>query len=312
MSWSAWNNRGDAYGKLREHDKAIADFSNAIQVDPRRWIPWSNRADEYCQLRQYDKAIADYKQAIQLESTRRPLFQKLGWASQKYVELKPGNADAHFALGLHRGHECNWKVAAAEFSRGLELNPAAHEYWCLAAYLYRADDDAKGYARICRELIKRFGDTKDPVIAERTAKACLMLPDALSADDFDRVQKLAELAVTGTERHDLYKWFELAKGLADFRAGRDAEAVKWLERIPANPDGFHFEATVFAILSMAYQRLGRSEEANAALTKAKTIVAKVPSQENGLAWGSWRYGDIGSWLHACILTREAEGLLKMK
>ena len=87
--------------------------------------------------------------------------------------------------------------------------------------------------------MERFGDTDQPQPAERMGKACLLLPDALDAADFDRVQTLAERAVTGTEKDGYYSFFVMAKGLADYRPGRHAEAVKWLEQFPPNAHGIH-------------------------------------------------------------------------
>ncbi len=155
-------------------------------------------------------------------------------------------------------------------------------------------------------MLKRWGDTDQAQTAERTAKACLLLPDALSPADFDRVQKLAKRAVTGTEKDGYYGFFALAKGLADYRAGSYPEAVRWMERSVPHPDGVHWDATKFAVLTMADRRLGRAEEAQAALAKAKAIVVKMPNTAKGEAFGT---GDWHDWLHAQVLCREAEELL---
>ena len=79
--------------------------------------------------------------------------------------------------------------------------------------------------------------------------------------DFDRVQKLAERIVTGTEKHAAYRAFVLVKGLAEYRAGRQAEAVKWLERYGPHAEGAQEDASAFAARAMAQHRLGQKEKA---------------------------------------------------
>jgi hypothetical protein len=132
----------------------------------------------------------------------------------------------------------------------------------------------------------------------------LLLPDAVP--DFDRVQKLADRAVTGTEKHGSYRWFVFAKGLAEYRTGRPAEAVKWLQRFGPNADGAHIDATAFAVLAMAQHRLDQKEKARAALHSAQVIfAAKMPDPSAGRPFdGGWH-----EWLHCEILLRQAEALL---
>src|SRR5262249_58604125 len=112
-----------------------------------------------------------------------------------------------------------------------------------------------GYHGACREMLDGFGNTDKLEIAERTAKTCSLAAEAVS--DFAPVLKLADRAVTGTEKHRDYRWFVLAKGLAEYRAGHDAAAVDWLNRFsPRADDGEHRDATAFAVLAMAKHRLG--------------------------------------------------------
>src|SRR5262249_44740678 len=134
----------------------------------------------------------------------------------------------------------------------------------------------------------------------------LLLPNALGAADADRVQKLGLRVVSGTEHDRLYYWFVLSKGLADYRAGRDAEAIQWLKRFPLIEDGVHFDATRFAVVAMAQHRLGRPEGARLSLTSAERILAKMPDPAKGQPLPvNWH-----DWLHAWVLCREAQTRLK--
>jgi hypothetical protein len=154
-------------------------------------------------------------------------------------------------------------------------------------------------------MLKRFGDTGKPEVAERTTKTCLLVPDAVA--DLAPVLRLADRAVTGTEKSGNYHFFLLCKGLAEYRAGRNAEAVNWAERSSPDAGGGSFDATAFAVLAMAQHRLGRREQSSAALDKAEALVAKkMADPGSGRPFGS----DWDDWLRCRILLDEARKLMK--
>jgi tetratricopeptide (TPR) repeat protein len=206
-----------------------------------------------------------------------------------------------------------WDQAAGEFALLAESDPDNHWYWYQSAPLCLQTGNVEVYRRACREMLTRFGNTDKREIAERTAKTCSLAPDAVS--DFGLVLKLADRAVTGTEKHRDYRWFVLAKGLAEYRAGHYAAALEWLNRFSPRADLAHADATAFAVLAMAKHKLGSAPgadaarlagEARAALGHAQAILAKkMPDPKKGRPYG----GDFHDWLHAQILVHEAEGLL---
>ena len=88
-------------------------------------------------------------------------------------------------------------------------------------YLGRDED----YRKARRALLAKFGDTATPSVAERTARACLLLP--ASEDEMRRILALGERA-WGVERAKFpgaYPHFLFLKGLAEYRRGRMAEAI---------------------------------------------------------------------------------------
>lgn len=61
--------RGKAYSKKRNFDGAIADFTEAIRLNPKNDSPFYFRGGAYLENGDYDRAIADYTEVIQLNPT---------------------------------------------------------------------------------------------------------------------------------------------------------------------------------------------------------------------------------------------------
>src|SRR5262249_27246239 len=157
----------------------------------------------------------------------------------------------------------------------------------------------------CCERLMRFGKADSPDLAARLAQTCLLAPGAVP--DLGPVQKLAGLALKGTEKHPSYRSYLLTQVLADHRAGQHADAVRGLKRVAPKADGGGFDARAFAVLARAGHGRGEAEEARGALAKAQAIVAKkMPDPAKGKPFGA----DWPAWLRCQILCAEAEGLLK--
>jgi Flp pilus assembly protein TadD len=62
----AYNNRGAAYNGKREWDRAIADFTEAIRIDPNYAAPCRHRAYAYMQKGNFTQARAEVNRALQI------------------------------------------------------------------------------------------------------------------------------------------------------------------------------------------------------------------------------------------------------
>jgi serine/threonine protein kinase/Flp pilus assembly protein TadD len=239
----------------------------------------------YCQnLAQLEHAIADFSKAIKLD---------------------PNNANTHFELGDACARLGRWDQAQAAMGKAAELDPGNHWYMFHAAVLQIRAGDLAGYRRVCQDMLKQFGDTRQPEVAERTAKTCLLVPDAVA--DLAPVLRLADRAVTGTEKSSNFGYFVLAKGLAEYRAGRNAEAVNWEERLSPGARNRDTDVAALAVLAMAQHRLGRGQQALAALDKAEAIIAKKMADPGA---GRPLGRDWDDWMRCRILLDEAGKLLK--
>ena len=61
---------GWSYDGNGEYNKAIADYTEAIRLDPKYKQAYTNRGVSYAKKGEYDKAIADFTEAIRLNPTQ--------------------------------------------------------------------------------------------------------------------------------------------------------------------------------------------------------------------------------------------------
>lgn len=59
-------NQGNAYANLQRHDQAIQNYSWAIQLKPDYHYAYYNRANSYFWKGDYDNAMEDYRKAYEL------------------------------------------------------------------------------------------------------------------------------------------------------------------------------------------------------------------------------------------------------
>ena len=213
------------------------------------------------------------------------------------------NDPAHLAasgdLHIRNG---DFRLAADELNRATTLNPTNHWYWfqtaCLRCYL---GDDA-GYREACRQMLNLAAASNGAEIAERTAKACLLSPAPVA--DSARLNRLADQALASPSPYAA--WFQLTKGLAEYRAGRYPEARNWFTKATALQSRWG-TPTVGLLLAMTDLRLGNSGPARAAIESLlKEVDQKLPHPGAG---------DMGvgpeNFLVFQIIRREAEASLEL-
>ena len=96
-------NRGAAYFREGDFDQAIAEYTEAIALDPDYADAYNNRGAAYLRVGDFDQAIADYNTTIAIT------YNNLAILTRQYdmgcragtVEsmLKPDYADAFFNRG---------------------------------------------------------------------------------------------------------------------------------------------------------------------------------------------------------------------
>ncbi len=221
-------------------------------------------------------------------------------------DLNASNAAAiHFSIGDWRGRHGQWNDAATNYFKSLAGRPENFDtcHW-LAPVLVQAGD-TQAYEQLRRQMLARFGETTDPVIAERVVKDCLILP--WSGPELERLGRIADTALSAGSNHWAWNSIQFAKGLVEYRAGHFASAVDWLQA-PLREQGRDatLDVETYMVLAMAHRQLEYHGYARDALTTGLGIAAWLPSSENDLKdWKCWN-----DWIIAQALMREAKELIE--
>jgi tetratricopeptide (TPR) repeat protein len=198
-----WHERGYAYMRLKEHEKAIADHSRTIELgdsDPGERV---RRGYSYQALGNLAKAEEDYSRAIELNPSDGEAWQARG---RLYLQMGlPDKAKADFADSLSRSNNpddenalawalstnpdpkfCDPKTAVELAEKAVAARPADGEIWnTLGVAQYRVGNWQAAIAALDKSMELRNGG---------------------SGED----------------------WFFLA--MADYQLGKRDEARKWYDR----------------------------------------------------------------------------------
>ena len=135
--------RGCAYRSKGDYDRAIADHTRAIELDPKYVSAYNNRGFAYGSKGDYNRAIADYTRAIELDPNYALAYDNRG-ATYKY-NVK-GDYDR----------------AIADFTKAIELDPKdeSARIWLLLTLRNVSKDRANRYLKEIRDYVKSNSSTE--------------------------------------------------------------------------------------------------------------------------------------------------------
>ena len=157
----------------------------------------------------------------------------------------------------------------------VDAEPDAQLEWFRWAISHAATGDRTAYRRACRRLRDRYGRMGHPAVAERTAKACLLL--ALSRQEVAEAARLADVAVANGKEHWVLPYARMTRSLAAYREGDLPAALSWADLcLSDRKSSWDCKIPAHLVRSMALARLGRPAEARDALAKAEDIRRTQP------------------------------------
>ncbi len=267
---------GHILTSLHRPEEGLPFMNRACEMEP-------NHADWYvcigiahAEQNRHEDAISLFRRAISMEGKSWSAYEKLRESLRK----------------LNR-----WDESRLVWRQWLDLNPPDHRAWDGYAELCLFLGDEAEYRRARTELLKRFGKTTDPQVAERTGRSCLLLP--ASEDELQQATSLIDRALA-TERAKpgwLLPYFRFAKALAEYRAERLEAALALLDWDTLRILG----PAPRLLLAMVQHGLGKADAAG------DTFNAAAASY----VWDPKKATDREAWMYH-LLRREAETVLASK
>ena len=101
-NYSAYCDRGHTYLAVGAYKRAAADYSRAVQINPKKYEAYFYRARACDELGQLKRALRDYTKAIELNGPAYRLYQ---WRGQVYAK------------------QGKWDLAIADFTKSIKLSP---------------------------------------------------------------------------------------------------------------------------------------------------------------------------------------------
>ena len=96
----AYLNRGKAYAKRSYNAEAIADFSRAIELDPKNAKAYLERGRAYDELSDKTRADAELAEAIRLAPNDPEIYAARGWLRKNAGDNEPAKADFELTIKL--------------------------------------------------------------------------------------------------------------------------------------------------------------------------------------------------------------------
>ena len=99
-----YKDRGIAHYFKNDYDRAIADYTKAIGLDPKYALAYHYRGIAYWRSKEYDRAIGDFIDAIRLDPHEHRNYNNLAWAIATCPKDKVRNGKSVRKKGVR--HRC--------------------------------------------------------------------------------------------------------------------------------------------------------------------------------------------------------------
>ncbi len=225
-------------------------------------------------------------------------------------------------LGWWHFQASRWDLAAKRFAGmakaitqvdSADTDDVSRQLLMAGAALCEAGD-RNAYEQFRQMAIARFALSANPVAAEHTIKASLLMPsDAKTLRMLAPLASVAAATLEGTDPKTdsnpyMSAWRSFALALFEYRQGRDEQALVWVQHCEDYPN---YNAARFAssrlIFAMASHHLHREDDVRAGLKQARELIdAWFRTPLNG---GNEQQGIWFDWINARILLREATTLI---
>jgi len=132
----SYNNMGRYFRELNQYDKAIANYSKSLEMDPKGYLSYSNRGKAFFDTGKPDEALADLNKCLELKPDFAEALNNRGavLASKnrlkealidldKAIRLDPLNANAYSNRALTYYYMNDYSKATLDISKYLQIKP---------------------------------------------------------------------------------------------------------------------------------------------------------------------------------------------
>jgi tetratricopeptide (TPR) repeat protein len=132
----AYSIKGGAFVQMSADDRALADYNEAIRLEPERAFNYVSRAGVWKRMKEFDRAIADCTEAIRLDPKDYSAFQTRAdiWKAKKEIDraiadygeairLKPGDSFLLTARGDAWKEKHELDRAIDDYSEAIRVDP---------------------------------------------------------------------------------------------------------------------------------------------------------------------------------------------
>ena len=139
LAW-AYTNRGSVYDYQKKFDRAIADLTEAIRLDPDAVVAYQDRAASYRNNGQYTRALDDLSRALRLAPrdartlmSRGVIYLKLNAAARAIVDfdaslqIDPKFAASLYGRGVAKLREGQTDGGHADIDAAMAIQPTVNE-----------------------------------------------------------------------------------------------------------------------------------------------------------------------------------------
>jgi tetratricopeptide (TPR) repeat protein len=233
----AYVNRGVAYAEMHERQKAVADFTRAIDLSPSP-LAYNNRGRVEREQGQLDKALEDFAQALVLDRSYHLAYNNRGLAYRDAgdrdralrdysaaIELRPDYAPAYTNRGVLYAEQGEWDKALEDLTSAIWANPYYTEAYTARGLVFeqqgayeraKADldaavrlDPASADAYLNRGVVHERMGMNDRALADYSRAIELQPGDALAYRD--RGELLLRTGQQDAGRADLRRACELGE-----------------------------------------------------------------------------------------------------
>ena len=280
--------KGRYYFNQRTEDglnKSIANFEQAIALEPNYGLAYSGLADAY--------ALLGFRGSF----PSKDALSRAKAAARKAIEIDDTLAEAHASLAfIAETHEWDWTTAEREYQRALELNPGdarAHHWY--AGYLMYMGRFGEGIAEA-----QRARDLDPLSLPVNNALAGRLLVAGRVDEALEQVRKTLEIDPRFAPAHQTLGWAYLNQGKHEQAIQEFRQA---LQLSGSEPTDLSLD------LGFAYAVAGQREEARGILAKLKQQHQRglVPSGSIAILYGALgELNEAFAWLEKAYQEHDPE------